>query len=146
MDSKRPTSGELPSTSAGSEKSVDIDTRSKGLRSPKDSHLKNTVSHIGASNTRPSLESPAAGPHQITRNRKEFQNQEIGPYRRPNCSNYSKCLDIAACLDWDSFTCLQCNGSIDATFIWQMRSKMKKDKLCQRLFSPPEIKTFNKKS
>lgn len=35
------------------------------------------------------------------------------PLRRYECQNYDGCLDLAAALNWTSFTCTGCDGSID---------------------------------
>src|SRR5690606_31514391 len=35
------------------------------------------------------------------------------PLRRYDCDNYQCCLELAAALDWESFTCLGCSGELN---------------------------------
>lgn len=50
-----------------------------------------------------------------------------GPRRRYCCKNYSTCLDLAAALNWDNFTCRGCSGDIDQTLRWRASHALKKD-------------------
>ncbi len=47
----------------------------------------------------------------------------LDPFRRFECDNYEKCLTLTAKLDWDSFTCKGCNGSINAKLLWRARKR-----------------------
>lgn len=43
----------------------------------------------------------------------------IAPRRRYNCPNYTKCLNLAASLNWDNFTCRGCCGEVDDHLVWE---------------------------
>lgn len=57
------------------------------------------------------------------------------PRRRYSCDSYSICLDLAAALNWDSFTCRGCNGSVDECLIWRALQAKKKDQVAERICS-----------
>lgn len=61
------------------------------------------------------------------------------PRRRYNCKNYATCLNLAAALNWDNFTCRGCSGEIDESLYWRARQAMKKDTIVQTLCEIPEI-------
>lgn len=81
------------------------------------------------------------GPFQI------IENDGIGcvdlpisaPRRRHSCQNYQSCLDLACALNWDSFTCRGCSGSIDQSLLWQGHQAKRKDSVAKRLCDIPEI-------
>ena len=64
----------------------------------------------------------------------------IAPRRRYECENYEKCLDIAAALNWDNFTCRGCSGQIDEALFWRARQASKKDVIAHTLCDFPAIK------
>jgi hypothetical protein len=53
--------------------------------------------------------------------------------RRLECNHYEECLNLAAALDWDSFTCTRCNGKIDETLLWRAGQKTKRDALTEAI-------------
>lgn len=62
------------------------------------------------------------------------------PRRRYDCNNYDVCLELAAALNWDSFTCRGCNEEVSQPLLWRAHQARRKDSvagsLCDRL---PEI-------
>lgn len=88
------------------------------------------------------------GPFQI------IKNQEYGtvdgpisaPRRRYSCPNYETCLDLAAALNWDNFTCRGCSGEIDQSLYWRAHQMMKKDRVVRTLCEIPEIKYHGSES
>jgi hypothetical protein len=62
------------------------------------------------------------------------------PRRRYSCDNYSCCLDLAAALNWDNFTCRGCSGEVDQTILWRAHQARKKDTVVSTLCVLPEIK------
>lgn len=62
------------------------------------------------------------------------------PRRRYSCCNYEMCLDLAAALNWDNFTCRGCSGEIDESLLWRARQAMKKDAVVRKLCDIPDIK------
>lgn len=62
------------------------------------------------------------------------------PLRRYNCSNYERCLDLAAALNWDSFGCSGCNGEVNEALCWRAHQARKKDRVVDRICHLPEIK------
>jgi hypothetical protein len=61
------------------------------------------------------------------------------PRRRHTCSNYSKCLTLAAALNWDSFTCRGCCGDIDPSLVWRAHQQKKRDEMVDMICELPEI-------
>ncbi len=61
------------------------------------------------------------------------------PFRRYDCQNYGVCLDVAAALDWENFTCSNCNGQVDQRLLWRARNALKKDAVAQRCCHLPEV-------
>ena len=49
------------------------------------------------------------------------------PLRQYDCSNYETCLDLAAALDWESFSCNGCCGKINECLVWQAHQVEKYD-------------------
>jgi len=62
------------------------------------------------------------------------------PRRRYACRNYSNCLNLAAALNWDSFTCRGCSGQIDEQLLWRAHLAQRKDDVANRLCRIPGIK------
>lgn len=61
------------------------------------------------------------------------------PRRRYSCPNYDTCLDLAAALNWDNFTCRGCSGEIDGALLWRAKQAQKKDSVAGQLCAIPEI-------
>ncbi len=61
------------------------------------------------------------------------------PRRRYECAHYDTCLDLAAALNWNSFTCRGCSGSVDETLMWRARQKARKDSIAKALCDLPPI-------
>lgn len=55
------------------------------------------------------------------------------PKRRYSCSCYDTCLELAAALNWDSFTCRGCSGVIQEALFWRARQAHKKDSVAKSL-------------
>ena len=62
------------------------------------------------------------------------------PRRRYDCPNYESCLNLAAALNWDNFTCRGCNGEIDETLCWRAHQAQKKDVIVRTLCDLPDLK------
>ncbi|MCO6430399.1 MAG: hypothetical protein J5J00_06010 [Deltaproteobacteria bacterium] len=67
-------------------------------------------------------------------------NPSIAPRRRYDCNHYDTCLNIAAALNWDNFTCRGCCGEIDEALFWRARQASKKDVIAGTLCDIPSIK------
>ncbi|MBX7143788.1 MAG: hypothetical protein K1X79_05005 [Oligoflexia bacterium] len=61
------------------------------------------------------------------------------PRRRYACSNYHTCLDLAAALNWDNFTCRGCCGDINESLYWRAHQASKKDSVIQTLCEIPNL-------
>ena len=61
------------------------------------------------------------------------------PRRRFYCNNYQKCLDLAAALNWDNFTCRGCSGAIDQNLLWRAYAATKRDGVAGALCDIPEV-------
>jgi hypothetical protein len=59
------------------------------------------------------------------------------PRRRYDCQNYDTCLELAAALNWDNFTCRGCDNTMNQSYIWRARQAARKDdvagSLCEHL-------------
>ncbi len=64
------------------------------------------------------------------------------PRRRYSCPHYEKCLNLAAALNWDSFTCRGCSGEVDEAVLWRARQAQKRDLVAGKLCDVPEIRHF----
>ena len=81
------------------------------------------------------------GPFQIIKN-DEFGGADApgkAPRRRYSCPNYDTCLDLAAALNWDNFTCRGCSGEVNQALYWRAYQAQKKDQVVNRLCDLPEI-------
>ncbi len=61
------------------------------------------------------------------------------PKRRYSCSHYETCLNMAAALNWDNFTCRGCSGDVNASLLWRAQSESRKDSVVKEIcpdFSP----------
>jgi len=66
------------------------------------------------------------------------------PRRRFDCSNYCTCLDLAAALNWDNFTCRGCSGDIDEALLWRARQALRKDDIARKVCDLPAIEVSDK--
>jgi hypothetical protein len=62
------------------------------------------------------------------------------PRRRYSCPHYNCCLDLAAALNWDNFTCRGCSGEIDESLYWRAHQASKRDSVVRTLCELPELK------
>lgn len=61
------------------------------------------------------------------------------PIRRYDCENYQCCLELAAALDWESFTCVGCCGEINDTLVWNAHLAQRGDKVAEKICDLPKI-------
>ncbi len=59
----------------------------------------------------------------------------LAPERSYGCKNYDTCLELAAALDWDSFTCAGCCGEFDRQLLWRAQHALKKNPALAKLYS-----------
>lgn len=81
------------------------------------------------------------GPFQIIENEGSgvVDSPMAAPRRRYECPNYQCCLDIAAALNWDNFTCRGCNGEVNEPLAWRAHQARRKDVLVDSICSLPPI-------
>ena len=66
------------------------------------------------------------------------------PRRRYSCQHYETCLDLAAALNWDNYTCRGCCGEIEESLYWRARQMMKKDSVVRSICGElPDIRMHN---
>lgn len=86
-----------------------------------------------------------SGPFRIFAREHSVITEGEGPDRQFGCTNYSDCLSLAATLNWDSFTCRGCTGTIDEAIRWRAKGASKRDALlrgfCQ-VPNPPVVHAF----
>ncbi len=76
-------------------------------------------------------------------------NPNPSPPRNYDCKNYQSCLELAATLNWDSFTCthlsgLKCSGDINEKLVWQAHLAQRSDKVAKRICELPNIVCIEK--
>lgn len=64
------------------------------------------------------------------------------PLRHYGCPNYDVCLNLAAALNWESFTCRGCTGQVSEALCWQAHQAQKKDAVAGRICDIPDIPSF----
>ena len=74
------------------------------------------------------------------------------PRRRFACPNYTKCLNVAAALNWDNFTCRGCCGQVDENTLWRAQKALRESsgeredfKVAARICDLPEINIIDSK-
>ncbi len=82
------------------------------------------------------------GPFQIIRSEESgcLEKAVSAPKRRYFCPHYACCLDLAASLNWDNFTCRGCNSEIDQSLLWRAHQAQKKDRIAMKICDLPNIK------
>jgi hypothetical protein len=55
------------------------------------------------------------------------------PERRYGCDHYDTCLDLAASLNWASFTCKGCSGEVNRALYWRAHQRQRKDSVAKAL-------------
>jgi len=92
----------------------------------------------GSSGTRSAfIGSP--GPFQIIDNDGKSEAPVSAPRRRYSCAHYDACLNLAAALNWDNFTCRGCCGSVDQSMLWRAHQAKRRDEIAGRLCDIPEL-------
>jgi len=61
------------------------------------------------------------------------------PIRHYGCRNYDTCLDLAAALNWASFTCGRCKGTVNEQLMWRARHVTRKDAVAKALCELPPV-------
>gem|GEM_PF-6479002 len=59
--------------------------------------------------------------------------------RNIDCLNYQRCLNLAATLDWDGFSCEGCSGEINESLLWRAGQRARKDSVAMALCGPGSI-------
>lgn len=65
------------------------------------------------------------------------------PVRRYGCANYDTCLDLAAALNWASFTCGACRGTINEQLLWRARHITRKDSIAKAICELPPVESLD---
>lgn len=68
------------------------------------------------------------------------------PQRRYECGNYETCLDLAATLNWASFTCRRCSGAVNGALQWRAHQIRRRDSVAQALCSLPRLSAITNES
>lgn len=53
--------------------------------------------------------------------------------RELDCAHYDECLNLAAALNWASFTCEGCSGEVNQALLWRAHQSARKDSVARRL-------------
>ena len=53
--------------------------------------------------------------------------------RLHDCAHYETCLDLAASLNWNSFTCNRCSGEVNNALLWRAHQHQRKDSVAKAL-------------
>ena len=65
--------------------------------------------------------------------------------RELDCQNYTTCLNLAAALNWESFTCEGCQGEINQSFTWRAGQSAIRDKVVKFMCGETRINVFSGK-
>lgn len=68
---------------------------------------------------------------------------EAVPRRRYECASYERCLELAAALNWESFTCRGCSGLINDALLWRVGQAIRRDTVAKALCSAPKISALS---
>jgi hypothetical protein len=89
------------------------------------------------------------GPFQVIEDadENELANPSEAPKRIYDCVNYESCLELAAALNWDSFTCSGCSQQINNNLVWRAHQAKRHDAVALSLCSHlPEIGVHSSKT
>ncbi len=64
------------------------------------------------------------------------------PVRQYSCANYDTCLDLAAALNWASFTCGSCRGTINEQLLWRARHITRRDSVAKAICELPPVESL----
>lgn len=73
----------------------------------------------------------------------QVDNPISAPRRRYYCLNYSTCLNLAAALNWDNFTCRGCSEEINESLLWRARQAKRRDKVADKLCKIPPAQALS---
>jgi hypothetical protein len=65
-------------------------------------------------------------------------NEAADPHRNLECQHYETCLNLAAALNWDSFTCQGCSGSINESLKWRAGQNTRRDAVAKAICGAPK--------
>lgn len=65
------------------------------------------------------------------------------PRRRYDCSSYQRCLELAAALNWESFTCRGCSGETNKSLLWRASQAIRRDSIAKALCAAPKFATLS---
>jgi hypothetical protein len=65
------------------------------------------------------------------------------PRRRYDCASYDRCLELAAALNWESFTCRGCSGHINDALLWRVGQAIRRDTVAKAICAAPKISTLS---
>jgi hypothetical protein len=85
------------------------------------------------------------GPFQVLAKDSNLLAEGEGPDRNFGCENYNSCLSLAAALNWESFSCSGCTGTIDETIRWRAKVESKRDATLRQLCvipNPSVVRSF----
>ena len=86
-----------------------------------------------------------SGPFQVLAKDSNLLADGEGPDRNFACKNYNSCLSLAAALNWESFSCGGCTGTIDETIRWRAKGVSKRDSALRQLCiipNPSVVRSF----
>ena len=65
------------------------------------------------------------------------------PRRRYDCVSYDRCLELAAALNWESFTCRGCSGQVNDALLWRAGQAIRRDSVAKAICPAPKISTLS---
>jgi hypothetical protein len=60
--------------------------------------------------------------------------------RSYDCKHYDCCLELAAALNWENFTCSGCGGDINQHLVWKANLAKREDEVAKRLCKKTRIR------
>ena len=65
------------------------------------------------------------------------------PLRQYDCASYARCLELAAALNWESFTCRGCSGRVNDALLWRAGQAIRRDGVAKAICSAPKISALS---
>lgn len=66
------------------------------------------------------------------------------PFRDFDCPHYDLCLNLAAALNWENFSCKNCNQEVNQKLYWQAHHAQKTDTVADALCEIPDLSLLKK--
>ncbi|MGA1191040.1 MAG: hypothetical protein ACO3XO_02025 [Bdellovibrionota bacterium] len=123
----------------GTEKETILQRTQLGEITAQDTGTTRTTSepHCGPFQFQPESETPLSN----AQHEEAFPADPLTPLVRSyDCKHYDCCLELAAALNWENFTCSGCGGDINQHLVWKANLAKREDEVANRLCKKTRIR------